>query len=304
MSAPAASSGPEAALADLGRAISRAADALSAMPDDDAIAYRAARALDAAFGELTELLRSVPRIVGLAEPGRVVSERLEQRGSELATRRAEAAGYRARLDELRESEQSLAEVTAEAEGLREHLTELERATRLASEIPGLRARAADLEEAVAAAGAADAPEIGARIAAAASHLAALSASQRQALSTTADSLAAAAEKAAAELAEQRTRHDDTAAELAQRESDAAQLAADYDEKLPVLTAWRQADADVADGLRTAGFGAGPEVGGPLPTVAAELEAIRQRLTGLDGTLRTLLTDQAAAYEQARQRRSL
>ena len=143
------SGGPDVALAELGRAITRAADALAALPSNDAgTAYRCARALDAAFDDLTDLLQIVPGIVGLGNPGRKVSERLEQRRAELATRRSEIAAYRARLGDLAEIERSLAEKMAEADRLRERVSELERAKQLAAEIPGLRIHVQALEEAL------------------------------------------------------------------------------------------------------------------------------------------------------------
>lgn len=296
------SGGPDAALAELGRAITRAADALTAIPgDDDATAYRCARALDAAFGDLPELLRTVPEIIGLGDPGRAVSERLEQRRAELVARRGEVAAYRERLDDLAKIERDLAEVTVEAGQLRERVNALERAKRLASEIPGLRVTMKALEEAVAAADAADAPEIGARIAEAADQFAALTRRQREAIGEDADKLVADADNAARELGEQRARRDAAAADLAKRKSEAAQLATEHSEMLPVLTTWSKADADLADGLRAAGFAAGASA---LESVEAELNSIRQRLTDLDNSLRSLLADHAKAHEDARQVRPL
>ena len=294
--------GPDAALAELGRAITRAADAVVAIPDDDeATAYRCARALDAAFGDLTELLRTVPGIVRLGDPGPRISERLEQRRAELATRRSEASAYRVKLDDLAESDRSLAEVTEEAGRLRARVGELERAKRLASEIPGLRTRAKALEEAVAAVGAADAPEIGVRIAEAADQFVALTERQREVIAEEADKLVAGAQRAARELDEQRARRDAAAADRAKHENETAQLAAEHSETLPILTAWSQADADLADGLRTAGFGAG---GDALHIVATELNGIRQRLADLDNSLRPMLAEHAKAYEDARRVRPL
>ena len=66
--------------------------------------------------------------------------------------------------------------------------------------------------------------------------------------------------------------------------------------LPVLTAWHQADTDLAEGLRGAGFGAR---GSALDTVQTELARIREQLTGLDSRLRPLLADHSEAYESAR-----
>lgn len=297
-----AGGGPEAALVGLGRAISRAAEALAAIPgDDDVTAYKCSRALDSALGDLADLLREAPRVVGLGEPGHAVSERVEQRRAEVATRRGEITSYRERLDELAENEQDLAEVTAEASGLRERISELERAERLASEIPSLRVRMKALEESVAAAGAADAPEIGARIAEAAGQLAALTGPHREAAGESADKLIADAEQAARELDEQRARRDAAAAELAKRESDAQRMHADFGEMVPVLTAWRQADADLAEALRAGGFGAGASA---AATVVSELNDIRQRLSDLDDTLRPLLADHTGAYEEARRARPM
>jgi chromosome segregation ATPase len=292
----------DAALAQLGRAITRAASALAAIPgNDEATAYRCARALDAALGDLAELLRTAPRISWLGDPGPVVSERLEQRRAELATRRAEVTGYREKLDELAETERNLAEVTAQSARLRDRIGELERAERLAQEIPGLRAQMKVLEEAVAAAGSADASEIGARIAVAAEQFTALTGRQREAIGAEADTLVSASDRAATELDEQRIRRDTAAAELERRESEAAQIAANYREMLPVLTAWSQADADLANGLSAAGFGT---VGSALETVGNELNGICQRLAELDQSLQPLLAKHAKAYEDTRQARSL
>ncbi|HEX6526318.1 MAG TPA: hypothetical protein VF070_40835 [Streptosporangiaceae bacterium] len=289
--------GPEAALAELGRAISRASDALAAIPDgDDVTAYKCARVLDAAFGDLTELLGAVPRIVGLGDPGRVVGGRLEQRRAELATRRDELAAYRGKLDDLAETGLDLAELTEEIDKLRGRVSDLERSRQLASELPGLRIQVDSLEEAVAAVGAADGPDIGARIAEAADRFAALTERQRKAIGEDADKLVAAAATAAAELDEQRARLEAAAADVASREREAAHMKAAYGETLPILTAWSQADTDLADGLRTAGI----EVGGSvLETVVTELDSIRQRLVALDNSLRPLLADHAKAYEDAR-----
>jgi chromosome segregation ATPase len=294
------SAAAEMSLAELGRAITRAADSLTAIPgDDEAAAYRCARTLDAALGSLTELLSSVPGIVGLGDPGRAVRDRLERCRSELSDQRREVAAYRRRLDDLAGSERALAEVTAEASRLRDHISELERAERLASEIPGLRTQAKALEGAVEAAGAADAPEVCARIADAIEQLAALTGLQREAIGAEAEKLADAVQLAFAELSEQRTRRDSAAEELEHHESQAAQLAADHQEMLPVLAAWRQADADLAEGLRAAGFGTGDRA---FEAVVSELDSIRQRLTDLDGSLRPLLASHAEAYEAARQMR--
>lgn len=292
----------DAALAQLGRAITRAASVLTAIPsDDEATAYRCARTLNAVLGDLAELLRTVPRISGLGDPGPRVSERLEQRRAELVARRGEVTGYREKLDDLAEIARNLAEVTAESARLRNRVGELERAERLAGEIPGLRAQMKVLEEAVAAAGAADAPEIGARIAVAAEQFTALTGRQREAIGAEADTLVAAADRAATELDEQRIRRDTAAADLERRESEAAQLAANYREMLPVLTAWSQADADLANGLSAAGFGT---VGSALETVVNELNGICQRLAELDKSLQPLLAKHAKAYEDTRQVRSL
>ena len=285
---------PDTALAELGRAISRAADALAQVAgDDDATAYRCTRALDAAFSDLDELLLTVPGIVELGDPGAVVSKRVAERQAELASRRAEVAVSRAKLDDLAESEQRLADVTAEADQLTRRISDLKRAQRLASEIPELRLSLTALEESVAAAGVADSPEIGARIADAASRLAAITEPQREAIGAEADTLVARAEATARELAEQQDRRDAAAADLAKRESDASRLAAERREMQPALAAWSKADADLAEGLRAAGF---PGNKSALQSVDAELGSIRQRLTDVDNSLRSLLAEHAKALE--------
>jgi hypothetical protein len=269
--------------------------------DDDATAYRCTKALDAAFGDLGELLRTVPGIVGLGAPGKVLRERLEQRQVELATRRREVAAGRARLDDLAESELHLADVTAEASRLAGRINSLERAQRLAAEIPQLRITLKALEETVAAAGMADLPEIGERVAQAAGQFAALTGRQREAIGEEADTLVAHAQRAAVELSEQQALRDTAAADIAKRESEAAQLTAAHRETLPLLAAWSKADADLVDGLRAAGFVASESA---LQSVDAELRSMRQRLVDVDNSLRLLLADHAAAYEDARRIRPL
>jgi hypothetical protein len=215
---------PDAVLAELGRAISRAADALAEVsPDDNAAAHRCAKALDAAFGDLTELLRAMPWIVGIGAPGHVVSQSLEHSRAELAARRSEVAAYRRNLEELEASQQSLAELRAESGSLRDRIRDLA------------------------------------------------------------------------------SRNEVVSADLAQHEVEVAQLAAEHQERLSVLAAWSQADADVANGLRAAGFGAS---GSALEIVTAELNDVRQRLATLDDTLGQLLADHALAYEETRQTRGV
>lgn len=286
--------GPDAALAELGRAITRAAEALTLVTeDDDATAYRCARALDSALGDLGELLRAVPGIVDLGDPGTVVSKRLAENRTELAARRAEVAASRAKVDDLAESEQRLADETAEAKHLSRRIDELERAQRLAAEIPRLRASLSALEEIVAKASVADAPEVGARIAEAASQLAALTERQREAIGEEADTLVARAEAKAGELSEQQARRDAAAADLAKRESDISRLATEHREIQPVLAAWAKADADLVDGLRTAGILASESA---LQSVSDELESIRERLGDVDSRLRSLLAEHAKTLE--------
>ena len=293
--------GPDAALAELGRAITRAADAVVAIPDDDeATAYRCARALDAAFGDLTELLRTVPGIVRLGDPGPRISERLEQRRAELATRRSEASAYRVKLDDLAESDRSLAEVTEEAGRLRARSVSLSVQSgwhrRSLACAPGRRPwkkrsrRSARPTPRRSACG-----------------------SRRRPSVRRADRAAAGSDRRGGRQAgrgraegrqgthEQRARRDAAAADRAKHENETAQLAAEHSETLPILTAWSQADADLADGLRTAGFGAG---GDALHIVATELNGIRQRLADLDNSLRPMLAEHAKAYEDARRVRPL
>ena len=292
----------DAALAQLGRAITRAASALAAIPsDDEATAYRCARALDAALGDLAELLRTVPRISGLGDPGPRVSERLEQRRAELVTRRGEVTGYREKLDDLADTERNLAEVTAEGARLRDRVSELERAERLAAEIPGLRAQMKVLEEAVAAAEAADAPEIGAadRSGGRAVHRAdrPTAGSDRRGGGHSGGRRGPGRDRAGRAANSSRYRCGGSGAAGKRGGTTGRQ----HREMLPVLTAWSQADADLADGLSAAGFGT---VGSALETVVNELNGICKRLTELDKSLQPLLATHAKAYEDTRQVRSL
>lgn len=294
--------GAKEAVVELGDAVIRAAVALQAIPaDDEAAAYACLRDLDAALAGLAELLRSVPHVTRLGDPGPALNERLQRSQAELAAGQADLANYRVVLDELAELEKHRDETTAEARQLQDRVTELERLQRTAAEIPGLRVMADALEREVAALDAADVPEVDARLAAAVGQLAALTLSQRAVMSEAAADMARQAEAAAGELAELQAERDTSAAELARLEGDAALLAAERKETLPMLAAWAKADLDLADSLRTVVLGTG---GTTLDSVRAELAGIGRRLTELDDVLGPVLAAHTEAYEQARQPRSL
>jgi hypothetical protein len=209
---------------------------------------------------------------------------------------------RGELDSLREVEKGVTQEAAEAERLRRRVDDIETAQRMAAELPRLRTRLRELEGALAdAAQVADATDVAAKLGQAAERLGMLSARQLDVLGERTRELIAQAQAASRELGEQRARRDAAAADLAERGEQARQLQDALDQLLPSLIAWRQADADLADGLRRAGLDVDTS---PLETVRAELADLGQRMSALDDQLRLVLAKHAQAYDEARRIRNL
>lgn len=285
-------------LAGLGRAIAEAAQALAVLPaHDDLAAYRYVTQLDEALRPLADLFSAVSGIVELADVSPALGRRLAGQQAELARRRGEIETARAALDALRGVERDLTATAAEADRLRGRVSELETAQRMTAEIPALRSRLRDLESVVPAASAAEATQVTAGIQAAAERFSQLSARQLEVLGDQVRSLIDGARDAAAEISEQQARGDAAAAELAEREKQSEELREELERTLPALAAWRQADADLADGLRQAGLEAGVS---PLEAVRAELAELGQRMSDLEERLRPLFAEHAQKYHQARQ----
>jgi chromosome segregation ATPase len=289
------------ALAELGRAIAEAYEALRAIPDDDRkTAYLCTRRLNPALAELASLLTAVPVITGLGDPGPEARKSLDRSQAELSAQRADVASYRATLDQLKETEGQSAEASAEAQKLRDRIDVLERVKRSVVELPDLRTTADALEAEVAGLDVAEASEVGERLAVAIERIASVTEQHRAALSNEAAALVAKAEAAARELGALRARADAAASDVARYEDEAAQLKAEHGDTLPMLAAWSRADLDLADGMRTAIPSTGERA---LESVRGELDAITKRLTDLDGILHPLLNAHADAYVEARQIRS-
>jgi hypothetical protein len=294
--------GPDDALAELGRAVAHAAQALKVMPrDDDLAAYRYVTGLDEALRSLAGLLRAASGIVEFADAP-TVSSRLAAYRAELGVQRGRVETARGELDSLREVEKGVTQEAAEAERLRRRVDDIETAQRMAAELPRLRTRLRELEGALAdAAQVADATDVAAKLGQAAERLGMLSARQLDVLGERTRELIAQAQAASRELGEQRARRDAAAADLAERGEQARQLQDALDQLLPSLIAWRQADADLADGLRRAGLDVDTS---PLETVRAELADLGQRMSALDDQLRLVLAKHAQAYDEARRIRNL
>jgi len=291
----------DAALAGLGQAIVRAAQALEAVPGhDDLAAYRYVTGLGEALGSLDDLLRAAAGIVELADTP-AVGHRLTRLQAELGARRDEIVAARATLESFRAAEKDVTETAAEAERVRHRVAELDQAQRMAAGLPALRARLRDLEDAIPAAWVTDAAEVAAGLDRAVERFGALAAEQCGVLSEQAREMIAQAENAARELSEQRSCRDAAAADLAERAEQARQLQEELERMLPQLAAWRQADAELADGLGQAGLD--PDAA-PLEAVRAELAELGDRMSALDATLRQALTRHAQAYNEARRIRNL
>jgi chromosome segregation ATPase len=293
--------GTDAALAGLGHAVARAARALEAVPGhDDLAAYRYVTGLDEALRPLDDLLRSASGLVELADAP-AVGQRLTRLQAELGARCEEITAARMALASLRAVEQDLTETAAEAERIRHRVAQLEQAQRIAADLPALRGRLRDLEDAIPAASAMDSAEVAAGLGQAVERLSALTAQQREILGEQARDMIAQAENAARELSEQRSRRDAATADLAERAEQATQLQEELERMLPQLAAWRQADADLVDGLGQAGLDADAS---PLEAVRTELAELGDRMTALDTTLRQVLARHAQAYNEARRVRNL
>jgi DNA repair exonuclease SbcCD ATPase subunit len=297
-----APSGAEAALAEFHRATARVAAALTSTTiEDDVVAFGCVVLLDQALGQLAGMLRVVPSIIKLAAAGDTATDRIARYQAELLGRQSEVAAIRARLDAMHDLEQDVTETEAERNQLRDRIEAIEHAQRMAAELPSLRAHLATLEAAVADPDAGDAAEIGARLAAAAGELRAITQRQREVLGEHTSKLIADAELASSVLSEEQARNDAAAADLAARTKQAEQMTAELRKNLEVLAAWRQADAELADGLSAAGLAEGESA---LQRARAELAAVEKRISDLDGQLRPLLAEHARAYKEAREARPL
>ncbi len=294
--------GPEAALAELRRATALVTSAFAAAPvTDDVAAFGCVVQLDQALGQLSDVLRIVPGIVEMAAAGDPVNERLSRYQAELSRRQAEVAAAHADLGKLRDLEQEVEKTEAERNRLRDRIDELEHAHRIAAELPSLRLRLQALQAAVAGIDAADARDVTDMLVHAVGHLHAMTEQQRAVLGEQARSLIADAESAGQALGQERARRDAAAAELAVRSEEAKQVTAVLEEKLAILKAWHQADADLAEALNATGI---PAASSALQRVRAELSALERRVAELDGQLRPVLAEHARAYEEATKTRSL
>ena len=292
---------PEAALEALRHAIARAARSLDEAGQDEAVAFRCVVALDETLPQLGELLQLVPGVVDLASPGRTVSQRIARYQDELGKQRAELTSLRATLDGMRDLEKGLLEGEAERDGLRARISELERAGQLAHEIPSLRARVDELESVTERAAAADAADITTRLTAAAGHLRSLTQEQRGLLGERTSQSIADAEAAGQALAAEHERAEQADAYLTSRTEELDQLQAERRRGVQVIKAWRQADADLAEGLSAAGV---PPGGSALERVRTALAAIEQRISDIDEQLRPLLLEHSRMHEETRRIRNL
>ncbi len=287
----------EVALADFLRAATLAATALADSPvQDDVAAFGCIVLIDKALGQLTSLLGTVPHLAELAGAGDQVHEQLARYQADLARQQAEVAAARTELEALRDLAHEVADTKAERDQLGGRIDELEHAQQIAAELPALRSRLRELEAATADIDVAEASAVTASLARAAGHLQAITERQRAVLGDQTSRSIAAAEAASKSLEQERTRADQAEAELAARTKEAEQVTAELERGLGVLTAWHQADASLADSLSAAGL---PPGASTLPRIRAELSAIEQRLSDLDGQLRPALAEHARAYQEAR-----
>jgi predicted nucleic acid-binding Zn-ribbon protein len=290
-------SGQEAALAELLRAATLAAAALTGSPaQDDVIAFACIVLIDKALGQLTSLLGTVPHLVELAGAGGQVHEQLARYKADLTRQQAEVAAARTELETLRDLEQEVADTKTERDQLRGRIDELEHAQQIAAELPALRSRLRELEAATADIDVAEAGAVTVSLIRAAGHLHAITERQRAMLGEQNSRFIADAEAAAKALEEDQASKDEAEAELAARSKEAEQVTAELKQGRARLGAWRQADADLADRLSAAGF---PPGASALPRIHAELSAIEKRLSDLDDELRPAFAEHARAYQEAR-----
>lgn len=303
LSAALLQTGPVAPIDALRYAVSWATQSLATeVGEDDVAALRCVRALNGVLPELTELLRLVPDLIRVADPGGPVSERIAAYQAELSRQLARLAAERAALEEAGDLERQVQETDSEHNRLRTRIDELEHGQQLAAELPDLQARQTALEAAVAEAGAGDGAEVVHGLTEAAHQLLQLTDEQRSLLGAELARLVAEATDAAERVAAERDRRDEQAHELTARLAEAEQLRQEYQRTLPALELHRRADQDLADGLSSAGLsaegsGLAPE-GSGLARARAALADIAQRITDLDNLLRPLLQEHTRAYEEA------
>lgn len=292
---------PAGPLAALGHAADWAAQAVvTAVGEDDIAAFECVVALDDVLPRVAALLRTVPDLVRGASPGQTATARLAAAEAEFTRLQADLAAQRGRLEAARHLEQQAAELEAERERLRQRIERLERSQFIERELPALRTRQAELEDAVSQASSAAGEEVVLALETAGRRLLELTEEQASLLAVKSGQLVPALAVAASSLAQETARRDQLAAELAERERDAEQLRVELQQVLPGLQARQQADRDVLDGIDAVGLPAGPSA---AERVGAELTAIEQRITDVEAMLKPLLKQHAHAYEEARQLRS-
>jgi hypothetical protein len=289
--------GPVAPLEALGHAAEWAALALRAeVGDDDVAAFECVAALDEALACVTRLLRLVPDLVRVAGAGQAISDRLAAAGTELDRQRVALAGDHDKLAQARDLEQRAGQLQDERDAAAARIAELERASLVERELPGLRARQAELEAATSSVAAAEGEQIVAALAAAACHVLDLTGEQKALMQASNDQLIATLAEAAEAVEREQARHEELNAQVADREREAGQLTAQHRQVLPGLRARQEADSALAGGLDAGGLPAGDSA---VSRVRAELAGIERRIADAEDLLHPLLLKHAEAYEEAR-----
>jgi DNA repair exonuclease SbcCD ATPase subunit len=293
--------GTAAPLTALRHAVSWTAQSISAdVAEDEVAALKCVIGLDSALSDLRGLLSTVPDLVKIASPGQTVQERVTRYREELIRQRAQLAADRAALDAAGDLERQIEQAKAEREQLTVRIGMLERQQHLAEQLPALQARLAALQGAVDEATAAAADQLAAGLIAAMHQLTDLTQEQCSVLGSDLSRLATHAAETGQALADAVKRRDGVTAEMDRRLAEAEQLRREYQEILPALQQYRQADQDLADGLSAAGMPVGRS---ELEWVREALADIAHRLEDLDGRLKPLLEEQARQYADARRIRN-
>ena len=309
------------ALADALSAITRTIDATVAQGDDDA-AFELIVDLDEALSASTALGESLSALLAAGQPGVLVeadlrrfSDVLEQRGTEVAARRAQ-------LSSLAEMQDTIRSRAAEADDVQMELQELQRLERLGSSLEQLRAARLALEESSGAAMEAVGAEEALLAQAAATALTAMEGAAESLRAKTREQLARV-EASAAALSKRRTELATTRDDIARDEAEVERLMAEIESSeqhheavrvrlAKLRSGWQahlDADQEIAGLLLETVRGTGPVVGdhprgGDLEADSVdEVSAhIAAHLCQLDGLLETLLVEAEAQDQHDHRRR--
>ncbi|WP_106402254.1 coiled-coil domain-containing protein [Actinocorallia populi] len=267
---------------------------------DDTAALVFVTGLQRALEDLPELFGLAGTLIEAAMLGSTARERLAGRIAELDRLRAELGEEQQTLRRLQPVLAELKAAAAERERVAQELAELQRLRSLAEELPALREQRLLLERRRAELESAEAAE--AALASAADELVRSSDARLALLAPLAREAVEHADRADRELAaakarllEEQVRSKTLTAELAALTADFEALREQSERRIPFLQRYREADAELRDGLARGA----PDGRTGLDQARTALAEVEERLQEIDGLLRSALHAHDKSYAELR-----